>query len=192
MNLVKLTLMSLALLFAGSVNAGEWKLGVGVSHVSGVSDVGDVYEDNLNANPFVLAVDVIAIPIGAAVFSRYQGDSGMTINIGIGPVFIIAGDASHTEVPISATIGYGFAKNGDTSPYIRVGAVAHSVSGDYVVSSDPGMFAAVGIEFGRNQGSNWGLEFSVDDSTVVLEDLTQPGNKEINSYDTQITVFFMF
>lgn len=191
MNLCKAILIGSALLLISPVKAGEWDYGVGVSYVSGISDVADVYEDNLNTGPFT-SVDVILIPIGPGFVSRYQADSGITVNLGVGPVFLIAGDASHTEVSFSATVGYSFNKDGDTSPYIRVGAVAHSVNGDYVVSSDPGLLAATGVEFGRNQGLNWGIELSVDDSTVVLEDLTGPGNIELNSYDTQLTLFFLF
>ena len=192
MILFKTILIGSALLIISPVKAGEWNFGVGINYVSGVSDVADIYEDNLNTNPFVVDTEVILIPIGPSFISRYQADSGITVNIGLGPVFVIIGDASHTEVSFSATVGYSFNKDGDTSPYIRAGAVVHSVSGDYVVSSDPGSLVAIGVEFGRNQGLNWGIELSVDDSTVVLEDLTQPGNVELNSYDTQLTVFFLF
>lgn len=191
MKLSGIIFVTWALLLAGSVHAGEWDFGVGVSYVSGISDVADLYEENLEAETSS-EVDVIDIPIGAGFIARYQADSGLLFHVGIGPAFIIAGDADHTEIPISATIGYSFIRDGDTSPYIRIGVVDHSVSGDYVESSDSGTLAAIGVEFGRKQGLNWGIELSADDSTVEFEDLNRSGNTEIETYDQQLTLFFLF
>jgi hypothetical protein len=106
--------------------------------------------------------------------------------------FLIAGDVRHTEIPLCATIGYMFSRGGDTSPYVRLGVVDHSVSGDYVESSDSGVLTVIGVEFGRKQGLNWGIELSVDDSTVEFEDLSKAGNTEIETYDRQLTLFFLF
>ncbi len=191
MKLPRIILLTCALVLAGNVNAGEWDFGVGVSYASGISDVADLYEDNLEIEESA-EVDVIEIPIGASFIARYQADSGLMFNIGIGPAFIIIGDADHTEIPLSATIGYSFFRDGDTSPYIRVGIVDHSVSGDYVESSDSGVLTAIGVEFGRKKGVNWGIELSMDDSSVEFEDLTRAGNTEIDTYDRQITLFFLF
>ena len=185
-------LTSMLLVVSAANAAGEWKFGVGVSYVSGIDDVVDIYEDNFEAENPSSSVDSITIPIGPGFVGRYEADSGLIFNVGVGPLLIFAGDLSHTEIPFSTTIGYMFSRDGDSSPYIRVGVVAHSVSGDYVESSDPGTLTAIGMEFGRNSGLNWGIELSVDDSTVEFEDLTKAGNTEINSYDQQLTIFFLF
>ena len=169
------------LMLAFNANAGDWQFGFGVTYASGISDVADLYEANLEANPFIDSADVSEFPVGVGFRTRYQGDSGITMDIGIGPLFLILGDASHTEIPLSATVGYAFVHSANTSPYARIGVSHHIVSGDFVESSEPGLFGAVGIEFGRNEGVNWGLELSVDDSTVEFLDLSQAGNIEINT-----------
>ena len=191
MQLFRIALIAAVLLLAGNANAGDWDFGVGVSYVTGISDVVDLYEDNFEIEESD-DVETFTIPIGASFVARFQADSGITVNIGVGPAFIIAGDVEHTEIPLSATIGYMFSREGDTSPYIRIGVVDHSVSGDYVESSDSGMLTAIGVEFGRNQGLNWGIELSVDDSSVEFEDFTKAGNTEIETYDRQLTLFFLF
>jgi len=191
MQLFRIALIAAVLLLAGNANAGDWDFGVGVSYVTGISDVVDLYEDNFEIEESD-DVETFTIPIGASFVARFQADSGITVNIGVGPAFIIAGDVEHTEIPLSATIGYMFSREGDTSPYIRIGVVDHSVSGDYVESSDSGTLTAIGVEFGRNQGLNWGIELSVDDSSVDFEDFTKAGNTEIETYDRQLTLFFLF
>ena len=119
MKMFKTVLMTM-LLFAGSAQADEWDFGVGVSYVTGISDVVDLYEDNYEAeNPG--DVDVVTIPIGVSFVGRYQADSGMMFHVGVGPAFIIVGDADHTEIPFSATIGYAFSPKGDSSAYARIG-----------------------------------------------------------------------
>ena len=192
MILSRIIILASMLLAAAAANAGEWKFGVGVSHVSGMSDVLDIYEKNFEAENSFTEVELVGIPIGPGFVSRYLADSGLMFNIGIGPGLIILGDLSHTEIPVSATIGYMFSRGGNSSPYIRLGVVAHSVSGDYVVTSDPGSLAAIGMEFGINRGLNWGIELSADDSTVEFLDLTKSGNTELNTYDRLLTLFFLF
>lgn len=163
-----------------------------MTYASGITDVVDLYEDNYEAENPSSDVETFAIPIGPGFIGRYEADSGVIFNIGLGPAFLMVGDVDHTEIPVSATIGYIFARDSDTSPYLRLGVVAHSVSGDYVEDSDPGTLAAVGVEFGRNGGLNWGIELSVDDSSVEFEDLSKSGNTEIDTYDQQLTLFFLF
>ncbi len=180
-----------ALLSSGHVNAGEWDLGIGVSYVSGISDVTDIYEDNLETDAFV-EVDVVSIPVGAGLMARYRTESGIIVDLGVGPAFLIAGDASHQEIPFSATVGYSFLPGGEMSPYIRFGVVSHYVDGDYVESSEAGNLVAIGMEFNRDERSTWGIELSTNDSTVEFEDLTRAGNTEINSYDQQLTLFILF
>jgi len=190
MKLLKTVLLAM-LMVTGGVQAGEWDFGVGVSYASGISDVVDLYEDNYEAeNPG--DVDTYSIPVGVSFVGRYQASSGLMVHVGAGPAFIIVGDTDHTEIPFSATIGYAFSPQGDSSAYARVGLVAHSVSGDYVEDSDPGTLAAIGVENGRNGGVNWGIEVSVDDSEVEFENLSEGRNETLNSYDTQLTLYFLF
>ena len=111
MNMRRILLGTAMLLLAGNVNAAEWDFGVGVSYVTGISDVVDLYEDNFEIEESS-DVETFTIPIGASFIARYQADSGITFNIGVGPAFLIAGDVEHTEIPLSATIGYMFSRDG--------------------------------------------------------------------------------
>lgn len=192
MSLFKTALVGALLLFTGTAGAADWDFGVGVTYASGISDVADLYEENYEAENPGSEVDTVTIPIGVSFYSRYQGDSGMTFNIGAGPAFIIFGDVDHTEIPLSATVGYAFSASGNSTAYVRAGVVVHFVSGDYVEDSEAGSLVALGFENGRNSGVNWGIEVSVDDSEVEFENLTRGRNEKINSYDTQLTLFFLF
>lgn len=184
---------------AASVARAEWAIGPGVSYASGISDVLDVYERNLLARPGVVDVDTVSIPIGFGLFSRYQADSGLRFDAGVGPAFITlgvesdsVGDADHFELPVYATVGYTFSPGSDRSAYARAGLAYHIVSGDFEVGSDPGLFAAVGMELGRDDGSPWGFEVSIDDSTVEFTDPAVVGNTELNSYDVMLSFFMLF
>ena len=192
MTLLKTALAATLLLFCGSAAAAGWDFGVGVTYASGISDVADLYEDNYEAENPGSEVDTLTIPVGVSFHSRYRGASGMSVNIGVGPAFIIFGDVDHAEIPLSASVGYAFSPSGDSSAYVRAGIVMHLVSGDYVEDSEAGTLLAVGVENGRNGGVNWGLEVSVDDSEVEFEDLTRGRNEKINTYDTQLTLYFLF
>lgn len=188
-----------AALAASSAARSEWAFGPSVSYLSGIGDVVDLYERNLLARPNVVEVDTANIPIGAGFFSRYQADSGLRFDIGIGPAFImlsvdsdVYGGADHTELPVYGTVGYTFSPGSNRSGYVRFGAAYHSVSGDFAVDSSPGAFAAVGLELGRRDGAPWGFELSVDNSTVEFLDPSIPGNRELHSYDTMLTFFYLF
>jgi len=180
------------LLGCGTANA-EWAFGPAVSYISGISDVVDIAERNLLAQPGVVEVDVFEIPVGVGLFTRYQADSGLRFDVGIGPAFaMISGDTDHFELPVFATVGYTFSPGADRSPYVRVGAAYHAVNGDFEVGSEPGVFAAIGLEMSRNDNFSWGFELSVDDSTVEFLDPAVFGNTEVNSYDSMLTFFFLF
>ena len=192
MSFFKTALVGVLLLFTGTAGAAGWDFGVAVTYASGIKDVSDLYEENYEAENPGTEVDTVTIPVGVGFHSRYQADSGMIVNIGAGPAFIIVGDVDHTEIPLSATVGYAFSATGNSTAYIRAGLVTHIVSGDYVEGSEAGTLVALGVENGRNGGVNWGLEISVDDSEVEFENLTTGRNEKFNSYDSQLTLFFLF
>ncbi|GAB1269180.1 hypothetical protein NBRC116493_24330 [Aurantivibrio infirmus] len=184
------------LLLSTGLQAGEWKNGIMLSYVSGSSDVLDLYEDNLIANGYYIEDEVEGVPIGIGYRGKYQADSGFRVDIGVGPLMILFGDVDHTELPVTGTVGFDFAPNSPVSPYIRLGAAYHIVSGDDVDKSNVGAFAAFGIEFSRGPGFFWGLEVSVDDSTVDFDRYNfgsfTVDTVELNTYDTQLSLYFMF
>ena len=115
------------LAFAGSAQAMEWRLGL--SYASGVSDVADLYEDNLRLAGRDVNVD-LKFPLGIAASFIYDWTSEWRTDVGVGPVFAIGGDVKHMEVPLSATMGYNFLPYSRYSPYVRGGVIHHFASGD--------------------------------------------------------------
>jgi hypothetical protein len=91
----------------------EWRLGV--AYASGVSDITDLYEDNLRLEGFDADVD-LKLPLGIAAGVRYDWASGMRGDLGLGPMFFIGGDVDHFELPLTATVGYNFLRDGQYSP----------------------------------------------------------------------------
>lgn len=188
-NLCKNTMgISLIFMLLVSVNiqAEEWGFGVGMSVASGFSDVVDIYERNFEIeNPFYIIEESEVSPIGVNFEAAYQYDSGLRLGVGAGPIFIIAGDMEHFELPINATVGYTLSTGADTSPYIKVGIVDHYVSGDYVEGATPGLLAAVGVEFARSSFVSYTAELAIDKSIVELQrlDLGPTATEDVNSYD---------
>jgi hypothetical protein len=202
------TVLSLATLAAVPVHAGEWRVGPAISVVTGVDDVGDIYEENYNNTHTFTQVEVkYVLPIGIGVQGTYTWDSGVRLDMGLGPLFFMSdtgdGDVDtgldHTEVPISATVGYTFIPSGTVSPYVRAGFAYHFASGDYVEGSTPGLLAAVGLEFMRESFASVSLELAVDKSTVEIERFSRGLGgvvtrrlEDVNTYETIIAVIIKF
>lgn len=163
-----LTLASLTL-GAGTAHAEGWRFGLGPSYASGIDDVIDLYEHNMELGGYYEVDADMVLPIGIAFAADYQWQSGLRVDLGLGPMFLIAGDADHFELPITATVGYSFLPNSSVSPYLRAGVAHHFVSGDYYVSADPGLFAAAGIDFARNNAVKFTFEIAMDQSEVEFD-----------------------
>ena len=182
----------LLLAFAGAAEAKEWRLGV--SYATGVSDVTDLYEDNLRLAGFDVNVD-LKFPLGVAASYIYDWTTEVRTDIGVGPVFAIGGDVKHLEVPLSATIGYNFLPYSRASPYVRGGIIHHFASGDQYSSSTPGLLLAVGVDF-----THFTLELATDQSKVKFDRLVCPsdggscqlGTTELNTYDVLASFYWRF
>ncbi|HJY39681.1 MAG TPA: hypothetical protein VJ303_00545 [Steroidobacteraceae bacterium] len=178
--------------FAGSAQAVEWRLGL--SYASGVSDVADLYEDNLRLDGREADVD-LKFPVGVAASFVYDWTTEWRTDVGVGPVFAIGGDVRHLEIPLSATIGYQFLPHSRYSPYVRGGVIHHFASGDQYDSSTPGLFAAVGVDF-----THFTLELATDQSKVKFDRLRCPsgggactlGTTELSTYDIIASFYWRF
>ena len=178
--------------FAGSAQAVEWRLGL--SYASGVSDVADLYEDNLRLDGREADVD-LKFPVGVAASFVYDWTTEWRTDVGVGPIFAIGGDVRHLEVPFSATIGYQFLPHSRYSPYVRGGVIHHFASGDQYDSSTPGLFAAVGVDF-----THFTLEIATDQSKVKFDRLRCPsgggactlGTTELSTYDIIASFYWRF
>jgi hypothetical protein len=177
--------------FAGSAQALEWRLGV--SYASGVSDVADLYEDNLRLAGREANVD-LKFPLGVAASFVYDWSSEWRTDIGVGPIFAISGDVEHIEIPLSATMGYNFQPYSRYSPYVRGGVIHHFADGDQYDSSTPGLFLAVGVDF-----THFTLELATDQSKVKFDRLHCPaggsctlGTEELSTYDILASFYWRF
>jgi hypothetical protein len=187
------TAMTIGLLASSAAHAGDWGFGVGVSYASGIRDVADHYEENLERAGFDVDVDV-RVPLGLGAKASYLWNSDVRVDFGLGPMFFISGDVNHFELPISATVGYSFLSGTAWSPYVRAGVVYHYVDGDQYSSTSPGLLAAVGIEL-----THFAFEIATDRSEVEFDALNctapgacQLGKSEINTYDFIASVFYRF
>lgn len=182
----------LLLALAGPAQAMEWRLGL--AYATGVSDVTDLYEDNLRLAGFDVNVD-LKFPLGVAASFVYDWTSQWRTDIGVGPLFAIGGDVKHLEAPLSATMGYNFAPYSRASPYVRGGVVHHFASGDQYSSSTPGLYFAVGVDF-----THFSLELATDRSEVEFDRLVcnaggtscQLGKTELNTYDVLASFYWRF
>jgi hypothetical protein len=179
------------LALAGPAQAMEWRLGV--SYASGVSDVADLYEDNLRLDGREANVD-LKFPLGIAASFLYDWTSQWRTDVGVGPVFAIGGDVRHLEVPLSVTMGYNFLPYSRYAPYVRAGVIHHFASGDQYESSTPGLLLAVGVDF-----THFTLELATDQSKVEFDRLRCPaggsctlGTEELNTYDVLASFYWRF
>jgi hypothetical protein len=177
--------------FAGSAQAMEWRLGI--SYASGVSDVADLYEDNLRLAGREADVD-LKFPLGVAASFVYDFTTEWRGDIGLGPIFAISGDVEHLEVPLSATVGYNFLPYSRYSPYVRGGVIHHFADGDQYDSSSPGLYLAVGVDF-----THFTLELATDQSKVEFDRLRCPaggsctlGTQELSTYDVIASFYWRF
>jgi len=182
---------ALLLAFVAPAHAMEWRLGL--SYASGVSDVPDLYEDNLRLAGREADVD-LKFPVGVAASFLYDWTAEWRTDVGIGPVFAIGGDVKHLEVPLSATMGYNFLPYSRYSPYVRAGVIHHFASGDQYESSTPGPFLAVGVDF-----THFTLELATDQSKVEFDRLRCAaggsctlGTEELNTYDVLFSFYWRF
>ena len=131
--------------------AADWRFPLGLTYPSGLEDVVDIYDDNLEAEGY--SVDWDRYPIGISFHPYVQFDSGFGIGGSVGPIMLILSDedADFFAVPVGLDARYTFIPGASISPYIRVGGRTHLASGDYVEGTTPGFFAAIGLEFLRNR-----------------------------------------
>ncbi len=169
--------------------AKEWRFPVGLTFVSGFSDIVDRIEDNMG---FVETVDYL--PIGLTFQPYLQFDNGFGVGIGFGPMMWITGDADLFNLPVNVNGRYTFKPKGTVSPYVRAGISTHLASGDYVESSKPGFFGAVGVEFLKDKMVSMGVEVGYDTSELEMEDTSfrGGGTEDIQPLAFMINLFAVF
>lgn len=142
--------------------ASDWRFPLGLSYVHGFNDVVDYYEFSEDA-------DIFSLPVGISFHPYYNFDFGLRIGMGMGPLSLIfiqyigGGDDKYfLNLPLNFTVGYTVLPMFNISPYVRGGVIYHAATGDYLTSSKPGLFGAVGLEFLRKKRVGFGFEIAVD------------------------------
>lgn len=192
-------LLFLASFFGGHCMAADWRFPVGLSYVSGFSDVVDLYEGNLEAEGYI--VDTTwEFPVGVTFQPYAQMENGLRIGFGFGPMAFILSDSSFFDIPVNVNGGYTFAPSSDFSPYIRLGMAYHLAGGDYIESASPGLLAGIGFEFKRNSPVGFGIEFTYDASEVEFASYEESyywydyseSTKDMKPYKSMVSLFVRF
>ncbi len=167
---------------------------LGLSYVSGATDVWDWHEQNLRTE------DVSGIPLGLSYRFAYQFESGFNLGAGIGPAVLILGDVGYHDVPFQFTVGYGFAQSFKFRPYARIGASYHVNDGDYIMDKAGAcLLGAIGFEYGEPNTPSFFMEASVDRAEATFSTAqsstlyaTRFSQEDIAVSDFQLTLGMRF
>jgi hypothetical protein len=164
-----------------------WRFQVGLTFISGMSDLKDKIQTN---NP---AIDVQQGIPGGLAFSAYRAfGNGVAAGLTIGPTILGMGDASFHIVPVGLDVRYTFVRQESMASYVRVGAEKAIAGGDFVKSGGVGGTVGLGVEFAKPQGMGWGIEAAYHSSDVKV--LATPGHAETKAkpYQGTLAVYFLF
>jgi hypothetical protein len=185
----------LGLFFVGpfSAVAGEWRVPLGLTFVSGVGEIVDQIEANMETEVYDVE-STQGLPMGISLQPYYEFDSGLGVGGGIGPFMLGFGDASYMIIPMNVSLRYAFMPKSRTAPYLRLGASTLLASGDYFEGGQLGFIGAVGVEFMRDKAVQFGIEAGYDSSSIKMEDLpTGPtATKTIEPVGFLISIFAVF
>jgi hypothetical protein len=168
--------LSFTIFTVSSARAAEWRFPIGLSFISGLTEISDLRYNNMEALGYA-TTEWFDWPLGFTLQPYYEFDNGLGIGTGIGPgIFALEGEFSFTNIPVGLDLRYIFSHSSNTSLYIkntsfyiRAGARYNIASGEFVKSSSPGAFGAIGIEFNRMKSLGLGLELAYDASEIEFE-----------------------
>jgi hypothetical protein len=176
-----------------SATAGEWRVPLGLTFVSGAGEIVDQMEENMEAEGYIVD-SAQGLPMGISLQPYYEFDSGLGIGGGIGPFMLGFGDIDFSIIPVNLSLRYAFMPKSSTAPYLRLGASTLLASGDYIEEAQPGFIGAVGVEFMRDKAVQFGIEAGYDSSSIKIEDLPAgpTATKTIEPVGFLISIFAVF
>jgi hypothetical protein len=177
-----------------SAEAGGWRTPVGLSYPAKFKDVVDIYENNLQAEGY-LVYSKSYWPIGMTVQPYFEFDNGLGIGGGIGPIAFIYGDRDFLDFPVNLALRFAFFPKANVSPYVRAGGSYHIASGSYVKGSKPGLVGAFGIEFLRKRHVGFGIEVAYDAAEIEFEkkrSRTISTRENVQPYGLIVSIFAVF
>ncbi len=89
---------------------------MGLSYISGMGDIVDQYEDNLQADGYITE-SADGIPVGISFQPYYEFVSGLGIGMGFGPLMMIYGDVDFLNVPVNGCLRYALMPKSRTSVF---------------------------------------------------------------------------
>ncbi len=186
------TILGLAvLLFASHSACAEWNFVIGGTYVSGLNDVVDVLEENLEDRGF--SVDTLVIPIGVSFQGYNEMPSGLAFGFTFGPAVAAFGDIDYFDLPVGVDGRYFFQTSGDSRPYVAAGIRYHIAGGDDIDGSDIGPYGAVGMEFRREGDTGWGVELAYDGAEIDIENPRRSdGIESVKPGNVMLSVFLVF
>jgi len=175
------TLRLLIILVTGAavqlpVEAVDWRFPVAISYSTGFVDVKDAALDYYRAQGWAVDEDVF-VPVSVMFMPYVEFDSGIGVGASVGPPMFVAveetvGTDESTDlsyiVPIGAHVRYTFLRDGNISPYARLGISYPIAGGNMIDGSTPGVLAGVGAEFLRTKKVGFGIEAAYDSSEVKM------------------------
>lgn len=197
-------IIAMVLFFAANcVEAAEWRFPVGLTYVSGIDNVLDVYKNNLEVKGYIVDTKLLT-SVGLSFQPYVQFSSGLGIGFTFGPAMIVSStDSDFTAIPAGLDLRYTPLTDSWASPYIRAGIKKYFASGDYVKSSSPGFYGSFGLEFARTKRVGWGIEVTYDTAEITLDKYTRRTTTSYTSTytisevkvrpgETQATIFIVF
>jgi hypothetical protein len=184
------------------VRAGEWRFPVNLTYCRGIMNVYDAYKDILEDKGYSVSEEMI-FPVAVSFQPFYQMENPLRIGGGVGPLLLVMiSDYTYFDVPLKLDVGVTAIPGAGVSPYLRGGLVYHLAFGDFVESSTPGLFVAVGLEFLRKKKVGFGFEVAYDFSKVKIQSDKETYNylvaasnlsaKSVKAGDLMISLFVTF
>jgi outer membrane protein W len=103
-----------------------------------------------------------------------------------------SGDIDIINVPVNVHGRYYFDPEGSFSPYVKAGLSYNIASGDYLETSNVGVFGGLGVELYRTNSVSWGIEAIIDSSTIEIEKTYGSGTKTEPPVAFKLGVFIIF
>lgn len=177
-SLASLVLVVISFAMASPVFAVDWRFPLGLSYISGMQDISNLFKYNYEADNPGSTVSIVDIPVGISFSPYVQLHSGLAFGGTIGPMMLLSTYSNSGplffNLPIGADVRYFVFPWLPISPYIRAGVKYNVTAGDYVDSSLPGVLVGVGAEFLRNRHVGFGIEGDYDSSEIKFEDHATP------------------
>jgi hypothetical protein len=204
MTSVLATVVGMGIIASAQAQSG-FHFPVGFAYTQGGHDVNsklaDAYQADWQAKYGPVTEDRINIPLGLTFSPYYSWYNGFGAGLDLGPTLFMVGTLKNgfgsvddTKfsyiIPIGADIRYNFFASHKVSPYVRVGVKYPIAGGDDIGSSQPGPFAAVGVEFWRTRRIGMAAEVGYDASKVKIESVQGSEHVTFAGFTAGLSVLF--